>query len=332
MGCSGTGYISSQCEGTPDCHTEANNIPGSTCVDDRCECPSEMDACCPDGDLANCKEKGDYRCRPYDECHPKEPPVMCTTAADCEGPPDLRCGNATCEEGVCVLHVMVPSPPIASQKPGDCATSYCDSAGNVYTSNDPSDVPVDGEACTYDICSGAKPTPMPFPDGTPCPESDSGVCFQGVCVGCLDNGDCKSAKAPKCSSGLTCVPWSCTDGVKNGAETDYDCGGAECDRCDPGQGCASSSDCRSGVCVGNQCKSATHTDGVKNSGETGKDCGCAECTSKCQDGEGCKSANDCLSGVCYGGACLSPTCTDGTQNGEELGPDCGGPCELPCPE
>src|SRR5690242_1907279 len=70
-GCADNAYIEGRCGETADCGTIANNIPGSTCVDNKCTCKSGQDACCPEGDPDKCKASGDYACRPFLECHPE---------------------------------------------------------------------------------------------------------------------------------------------------------------------------------------------------------------------------------------------------------------------
>src|SRR5262249_2753961 len=86
--------------------------------------------------------------------------------------------------------------------------------------------------------------------------------------------------------------YTCSDGVKNGAETAVDCGGSACAACAP-----------------------TCTDGVKNGTETGVDCGgsCAACAPTCTDGvmNGTEPGIDC-GGSCP--ACSSGTCTAATTN------------------
>jgi hypothetical protein len=48
----------------------------------------------------------------------------------------------------------------------------------------------------------------------------------------------------------------CSDEVQNGDETAVDCGGSSCPGCDVGESCELSSDCQSGLCVGDVCQPA----------------------------------------------------------------------------
>jgi len=121
---------------------------------------------------------------------------------------------------------------------------------------------------------------------------------------------------------------ACYDGIKNYGETDVDCGGP-CKPCEDGKSCLTDSDCKSGYCYDNVCRTPTCSDGVKNQNESDVDCG-GPCD-PCSDGKKCMVDSDCLSGVCYDNVCRTPTCSDGVKNQNESDVDCGGPCK-PCGE
>ncbi len=141
---------------------------------------------------------------------------------------------------------------------------------------------------------------------------------------CAKPTDCPSKV---CTAAGVCAAAAPTDGVKNGTETDVDCGGSAAPRCDVLKGCASASDCTTGVCkdvgVGVQCQPPSPTDGVKNGDETDVDCGGAK-AAKCIDGKACAVRNDCANDVCSMGKCQPAICDDGTKNGTETDVDCGG--------
>lgn len=125
-----------------------------------------------------------------------------------------------------------------------------------------------------------------------------------------------------------CVPMTCIDQSRNGAETDVDCGGPTCAKCTVNQACAVDTDCDTGLCAAGVCATAAApscTDGVKNAMETDVDCGGTACN-KCALGKACAAADDCLSATCNGGLCATPpaVCTDGIKNGSESAVDCGG--------
>jgi hypothetical protein len=125
-----------------------------------------------------------------------------------------------------------------------------------------------------------------------------------------------------------CMPATCNDGVKDGAETDLDCGGPVCAQCSDGKRCNSGGDCLSGNCPGGVCVEAHCMDRVKNGSETDVDCGGPDCA-QCSGGQGCATGSDCTNGACDTSqsppVCLPGNCSDQQQNGLETDVDCGGP-------
>lgn len=102
-----------------------------------------------------------------------------------------------------------------------------------------------------------------------------------------------------------CVPVTCTDGFKNGAETDIDCGGTCAAKCADNKTCSIAADCVSGVCnsTAKTCTPASCTDTVHNGSETDIDCG-GTCATKCASGKACSVTADCATGVCFGSVCV----------------------------
>ena len=250
------------------------------------------------------------------------PEPECITAADCPGPPDARCGEAVCEEGVCRLDLLAAPGElvaIASQRAGDCQHVYCDATGSLVVVPDGGDIYNDGEECTLDFCDSGMAINTPFLDGSPCPENGGGYCYAGECVECISwlPGWNNCGKNQDCDF-VDCVPIACT--------MNSECG-ETCSPCPPGFGCDADADCADGICGPNgMCAFSTCEDGVHNDGETGVDCGAPNCMAQCPDGDGCNLHSDCLSGVCWAGGCQAPTCEDGVQNADETGIDCGGLC------
>ena len=333
-------YINGTCSNTDDCLTVENYAgKGAQCVEGFCACPNEDDqrgqACCPDG-RQDCPQ-ADYECRTVIKCEElllasvgcSAPPPACILDEDCPGPTDRRCGAGVCMNGRCALAIRA-SKPIESQYPGDCKTTVCSPDGTLVEWSDPSDLPNDGNPCTYDLCKAGEPQNPPMPENHPCTGDAIGICVFGQCKECSDAIDVTCTAGLECYVGL-CIPMLCKDNITNGQETDADCGGSECAPCDPGFSCAQAADCTSGVCTAGICQAPTHSDGVKNDNETGIDCGYpAGPTYACEDGQGCRDASDCKSAVCWLGVCQPPTCNDAVKNGPETGPDCGGLCP-PCP-
>lgn len=259
------------------------------------------------------------------ECTPGEVIPECAKASDCPKPKEARCAEATCTSGKCGFSFR-PVTKLESQIKGDCLSQYCDGQGQIIVLPD-SDAYNDGKQCTIDQCTPDGAVNIPFPDGSPCPETGLGLCLAGECVACIGT----TTGALTCEIGLNCVgtkcvPMHCSNSIKDVAlgETAADCGGP-CLPCATGNSCKVDNDCLQGVCAGT-CSVPICTDGVKNDGETGIDCGGPPSCKRCGAGQGCDLPSDCESKVCWAGICEAPKCDDGVQNGDELSIDCGGSC------
>ena len=330
------------CEEDVDCYSGLVYELGTRCINNHCLCAVDGWVMCnkrghpPNNNMRQCWPFEE--CEPGEMCIPPEPPPPEPECSDedvsqCPGPPDKRCGVATCNEGVC--GVEITPGPIASQKAGDCRRALCDLAGVVVEEEDLSDYYDDGAECTFDLCIDSQAQSVTIASivgpGSVivCPDTGEGYCSQSECVQCLKHSDCKPNDICVLER---CMPTTCANGMFDGpAESDVDCGGV-CLPCPSGNACMGNSDCASNVCKGFICQLPTRDDNEKNDGETDKDCGakCKEPAKLCGDGQGCKSAADCDSNVCWAGACQAPTCSDGVQNQGEAGIDCGEPCDTDC--
>jgi hypothetical protein len=327
-----------RCEVDADCYSGLVYELGTRCIDGHCLCPVDGMIMCnrkdhpPENNMRGCYFPVD--CEPGEMCvaeeaPPPPPPAPECTAEDlskCPGPPDKRCGVATCEEGVC--GIAITPGPIASQRAGDCKRSVCTFEGIIVEEEDASDYYDDGRECTFDMCVDGAYESLHLQPVT-CPEKGEGVCSEGGCVQCINDSFCNNLNEA-CVWGR-CIPNTCANGKIDPNETDVDCGGA-CTACASGKACALGAHCKSKVCVNNQCQEPTCDDKEKNDGETGVDCGtaCNDPAKLCSNGQGCATGEDCQSKVCWAGKCQAPSCTDGVQNSKETGIDCGG--GPPCPE
>jgi hypothetical protein len=329
--------INGFCDVTTDCYTEDNFAGwGTACIDGLCRCPDlNEEACCPNGgydcELSNITCRSEVVCKGtvVSSGGGPSPVLLCSSDAECPGPPDPLCGLGRCVDGACELEIR-PGEAITNQVPGDCKVNVCSLTGELLVWMDPADRPLDGNPCTFDDCLGDTPIHPALPDTSPCPGEDSGICVLGQCEDCSVALGIVTCPGNLECIGTRCDPATCNDGIKADPETHQDCGGPDCAPCEESESCLEDRDCLSNVCTNNVCQKSTHIDGEKNDSETGVDCGYKTGPQyMCDDGEGCGASTDCASRVCYLGVCQVPTCTDSIQNGAETGVDCGAP--EPCP-
>ncbi len=125
----------------------------------------------------------------------------CISEADC--PASNFCVSFACELGQCAASFAPRGAPLPTDEGGDCRREVCDGNGMTTFEDDPTDLPLDGNDCTQDLCTGAplSPSNPAVTDGSSCGAGASTECQGGICVGCSDNGDC--------SPSTTCATWSC---------------------------------------------------------------------------------------------------------------------------
>jgi hypothetical protein len=139
--------------------------------------------------------------------------------------PVTDCGNAAC--GLCAVDAVCTANAqcqTGSCRQGACALTVC--ANDLF----------DGTESDVD-CGGADP----------------------LCPRCQVGANCRIA--PDCASS-NCINGECADcddDLQNGRETGVDCGGL-CGACPAGGGCASDSDCQSGVCQTGRCCGGVEVD------------------------------------------------------------------------
>ncbi|MCB9593619.1 MAG: hypothetical protein H6719_12875 [Sandaracinaceae bacterium] len=240
----------------------------------------------------------------------------CATGADCASfvcdPATMLCRSASCSDGVIN----------AGETGVDCGGGTCPACGTGAGC-------ASGSDCVSGVCSAMTCAVASCTDAVQ-NGAETGVDCGGGCPGCATGAAC--TMGTDCASGIcsmatmTCSAPTCTDGRRNGAETGVDCGGGTCAACTAGGGCASGSDCVSGVCnpTTMTCSTAGCMDGVRNGTETAVDCG-GTCPG-CADGVACGVDGDCASGVCDPTTmtCAMASCTDMARNGIETDVDCGG--------
>jgi hypothetical protein len=266
---------------------------------------------------------------------------------DCDGQIDEGCGAACANDNDC--------PSLA----GDCRRGRC-SGGTCDQVNDDSDVPVDGNPCTADVCTNGVRSNPPSPPGTICP---SGVCNgTGQCVTNCTPGSTRSCySGPVGTNGIgicrggtqTCNSSGSAYGPCQGEVVPQQeiCGNSLDDNCngqvDEGcgsSGCTSDAACQDGdVCNGSERCSPTGqcVPGAPLNCATGNSC----TVDSCNPSTGCQSTNvisgtPCPGGTCDGagtcgpGPCTPPqtncsgTCVNTTADVNNCG-GCGRVCSTP---
>jgi hypothetical protein len=179
------------CDGQGGITTVANDSDlqddGNPCTTDSCSGGNPVHA--PVAQGTNCG--GAFICNATGSC------VGCNSNGDCPGA-NNECQSQVCAGNVCTTQYQPSGTPVGVQASGDCTKSACDGAGNLVAMIDDGDVPVDGNACTSDVCSSGTGSNPPANAGAICP---GGVCNgAGACGVCVpgDSKYCCGVKSPAC--------------------------------------------------------------------------------------------------------------------------------------
>jgi alpha-tubulin suppressor-like RCC1 family protein len=190
--CNGTGGILSVPDDQDAPLDDGSECTAETCADGVPQHPPEpLNAVCSDGGIV---------CDGAGNC------VECNSPSQCADQ-GTACQTATCGSHTCGLDDTAQGTPAPSslQTGGDCALVTCDGSGGTTDQPDPGDLPVDGDDCTDDVCTGTTPSNPPSPAGTPC--GSGGQCDgAGSCSVLKGNGE-------PCTAATECVSNHCVDGV-----------------------------------------------------------------------------------------------------------------------
>ncbi len=251
----------------------------------------------------------------------------CATSADCGT--DTSCLALTCQDTICVFgYVPAGQGDPGGQVLGDCHQTTCNGMGGTQVLVNEADVPIDGNPCTSDLCSGGLPSNPPSPAGSPC---GSFTCDgQGSCTGCANDSDCGVSSA--------CATHTCHAGA---CQSDYvpagqgDPGGQAAGNCQKavcnGQGgtttAADDADVPNdgNACTADQCNNGVPSNPPLGAGAAcgGGQCdGSGACVGCLSDGD-CGQATSCKTPVCNGGSCGTDYVPLGQGNpGGQTGGDC----------
>ena len=100
--------------------------------------------------------------------------VACLDPSGCPGATTL-CQHPTCVAGQCGV-AYAQANTVVTDAVGNCHKSVCDGNGNVVSAIDNSDLPVDGNPCTSDLCSAGVASNPKLSAGTICSSDGASAC------------------------------------------------------------------------------------------------------------------------------------------------------------
>lgn len=254
----------------------------------------------------------------------------CANASECPAPQN-ECESATCVERTCGSEPKPAGTP-ATAVAGNCSAEQCDGSGAIQNAADDTDLPVDGEECTQDVCSSGQASNPPEDAGTPCGRNAALQCDgNGSCVGCVVASDCgvdTECQTFACNAG-TCEPTNTAAGTPISAQSDGDCQRLQCN----GAGGVESVDDDSDLPDDNNaCTDDVCTNGAPSNPNlmAGTSCG----TTLVCDGNGqcigCLAADECpgMDGECQSRTCNAGICGfDFTTAGTPISVQTQGDCQ-----
>ncbi len=287
-------------------------IDGNDCTDDVCTdgIPSNP----PRAAGSSCARDGGTMCNGAGAC------VQCLAASDCPGQ-DSDCRVRSCQAGACGFSFVDAGTPVASDAPRDCRRNVCDGTGNVTSIADDTDLPVDGNDCTFDVCSGGAPSNPPRPARDVCAQDGGTMCNgAGVCVQCLAASDCPGqdtdCQARACSLGR-CSLFTVDAGAPALVQASGDC---QVRLCDGTGGVSSAADDNDTPNDGNQCTDDACVNGAPSFAPRPQASPCTQDGGNVCDGFG--TCVQCLTAAHCPGQdteCRTRTCTANVC-GEQLAP------------
>lgn len=318
-----------QCDGTGLVVSAPSNgdvpVDGIECTNDVCTAGVPSNPNTNAGTI--CSQNGGTVCSGTGLC------VACVTGTDCPGT-DTECQTRTCTSFTCGFNYTSAGTPVSGQTSGNCQVNQCNGAGGVVSAPDNSDLPVDGNVCTDDVCTAGVPSNPNSAGGTPC--GPSLTCDgNGSCTGCAVAGDCPGVdtdcRVRTCTAG-TCGFADVPAGTVTPTQISGDCHVNQCDGLGNIQNNIDNTDfpvdgidCTDDLCLGGVASNPASPVGAICNQTGGIVCdGAGACVE-------CNLDGDCTGGAyCSNHVCVMPTCSDALKNGTETDVDCGGLSCAPC--
>ena len=324
-------------QATGDCHRDVCDGSGEVqrVVEDE-DVPNDHNECttdsCDGGNVVHDASEPGTTCA-TGVCNDMAMCVECNVGGDCPGMDD-ECQQRTCDAEACGLVFTAAQTALAIQVTGDCHELVCDGQGANSSVVDDTDLPVDFNDCTADLCENGNKSNPPLNAGTPC--GTSGLCDgNGSCVGCITPNDCPGTddfcKQRTCTNnvcGFNFTPNTTPLPQQNAG----DCQLLQCNGAGAVQSVADNSDplndnnqCTDDLCNGGMPSNPAVAPGTMCNQNGGSVCSvngqCVQCNvaANCpQPSQPCKVAS-CVNNNCgtanasAGTVCTAPSCASGTQ-------------------
>lgn len=222
-----------------DCHTSQCDGAGHVVrVIDNFDVPYDGNQCtydlCANGLPANPPVPSGTTCSQGGGvvCNASNSRCECLAASTCPGQ-DTECQARSCTAGACGFTFTPAGTATAAQTSGDCQRNQCNGAGGLVSVADDTDLPVDGNQCTSDLCTAGAPSNPALPARSGCAQGGGTLCDgAGQCVQCLAGSDCAGSDTD-CST-RTCAANTCgvtfaPGGTVTATQTAGDCHTLQCD-------------------------------------------------------------------------------------------------------
>jgi plastocyanin len=295
--------------------------------DDKKACTNDV---CTAGTASNPPSPAGTSCGAALVCDGKGDCVGCAAATDCPGTDD-ECQARTCTAGVCGTSFTAAATPTTAQTTGDCKQNQCDGTGGVIAAVLATDIPVDANQCTDDICTGNLPSNPNTMSGGVCTTGGTVCNGAGACVTCLSAATCPAA-ANECQV-ATCMAGACgiafvAVGTNAATQTTGDCHVNKCDGAGAISNVVEDTDlpndsnpctndvCTAGVVSNPPAPSGTTCGGTQVCNATG---GCVGCVTAAT----CPGTDtECQTRTCNTGVCGVSFATAGTPTAAQTAGDC----------
>jgi len=340
-----------QCDGAGQTVMQANDM----------DLPEDNNPCtknvCTNGSPSHPNEPANTTCGINLICDNAGQCVGCVLPTDCAGNDDF-CKTRTCTNGMCGFSFTAMGTDLPTgQTTGDCKVLECDNQGNIVTSSENTDLPVDGKPCTKDVCTAGIPSNPIEATGTPCgggslcnaaglcqkpdggtcaatADCQSNYCVEGYCCNSACAQNCKACNIPGLLGICSVVPAGYSDDTCPSPQSCDGSGGASaCTMKFPmGYLCSVSTQCGSGMCVDGVCCSSACTGTCQSCNVAGFAGTCTNIPLGQKDAANCTGQNSCNgAGVCkkdngatcsLGTECLNNICVDGYCCNSSCGTTC----------